>query len=66
MTAPQAAEKRTLPPKPESLLLDRDILSIESEKQKLTIKIGNQPEAMAYVDSLRGLMNGKPAELEEN
>jgi outer membrane lipoprotein-sorting protein len=65
-SAPERLEKRTLTPKPESLLLDKDILSIERDKQKLTIKIGNQPEAMAFVDSLRGMLNGNRAALEKN
>ena len=51
-TAPDRLEKRTLVPKVETLLLDKDILSIEKEKQKLSINLANQPEALAFVDSI--------------
>jgi outer membrane lipoprotein-sorting protein len=64
--APDRLEKRTLTPKPETLILDRDRLSIEREKQKLTINLANQPEALAFVDSLRGTLNGNRAALEKN
>ena len=42
-TAPDRLEKRTLTPKVETLLLDKDILSIERDKQKLSINLANQP-----------------------
>lgn len=65
-TAPDRLEKRTVTPKPEILILDRDRLSIEREKHKLTISLANQPEALAFVDSLRGTLNGNRAALEKN
>lgn len=64
--APDRLEKRTLTPKPETLRLDKDLLSIEREKQKLSINLANQPEALAFVDSLRGTLNGNRAALEKN
>ena len=65
-TAPDRLEKRTLVPKVETLLLDKDILSIEREKQKLSINLANQPEALAFVDSIRGTLSGNRAALEKN
>ena len=65
-TAPDRLEKRTLTPKVETLLLDKDILSIERDKQKLSINLANQPEALAFVDSIRGTLSGNRAALEKN
>lgn len=65
-TPPDRLEKRTLTPKPEILRLERDTLSIEREKQKLTIQLGNQPEALAFVDSIRGTLAGDRTALERN
>jgi outer membrane lipoprotein-sorting protein len=64
--APDRLEKRTLTPKPELLILDRDMLSIERDKQKLSINLANQPEALAFVDSIRGTLSGNRAALEKN
>lgn len=65
-TRPDRLEKRTLTPKPERMVLDRDMLSIEREQQKLTINLGNQPEALAFVDSIRGTLAGDRKALERN
>lgn len=64
--APDRLEKRTLTPKPELLLLDKDMLSIERDKQKLTINLSSQPEALAFIDSIRGTLTGNRAALEKN
>jgi outer membrane lipoprotein-sorting protein len=64
--APAYLEKRTLTPKPEILILDKDMLSIERDKQKLSINLSNQPEALAFIDSIRGTLTGNRAALEKN
>lgn len=64
--APDRLEKRTLTPKAETMILDKDILSIERDKQKLSINLANQPEALAFVDSIRGTLSGNRAALEKN
>jgi hypothetical protein len=64
-TAPDRLEKRTVTPKPEVLLLDRDMLSIVREKQRLSINLANQPEALAFIDSIRGTLAGNRAALEK-
>ena len=65
-TAPDRLEKRTLTPKPETLLLEKDSLTLEREKQKLTINLASQPEALAFIDSIRGTLSGNRAALERN
>ena len=64
--APDRLEKRTLTPKPELLILDKDTLTLEREKQKLTINLANQPEALAFAASIRGTLSGNRAALEKN
>lgn len=65
-TPPDRLEKRTQTPKVETLTLDKDVLTIEREKQKLSINLANQPEALAFVDSIRGTLAGNRAALEKN
>ncbi|WP_300452450.1 LolA-related protein [Accumulibacter sp.] len=65
-TAPERLEKRTLSPRPELLLLDKDRLTIERGQQKLSIDLASQPEAQAFVDSIRAALNGDRAALERN
>jgi outer membrane lipoprotein-sorting protein len=64
--APGFLEKRTLTPKIETLRLDKDQLSIEREKRKITINLSSQPEALAFIDSIRGSLTGNKAALEKN
>ena len=42
------------------------MLSIERDKQKLSINLSNQPEALAFIDSIRGTLTGNRAALEKN
>lgn len=64
--APDHLEKRTLQPKPELLVLDRDTLDIERGKQKMTLRLSDYPEAVAFADSIRGTLAGNRAMLERN
>ncbi|OMG56096.1 acyltransferase [Azonexus hydrophilus] len=64
--APDRLEKRTLLPKPEILILDKDVLTLEREKQKFSINLASQPEALAFVDSIRGTLAGNRLALERN
>jgi len=63
---PNRLEKRTVLPRPESLVLDGDKLSIDRGKHKLTVRLSEQPEALAFVDSLRGTLTGDKAALERS
>ncbi|MFZ2268693.1 MAG: LolA-related protein [Azonexus sp.] len=65
-TPPDQLEKRTLTPKVETMRLDKDIISIERDKQKLSIRLSSQPEALAFIDSIRGTLTGNRAALEKN
>jgi hypothetical protein len=65
-TPPNFLEKRTLTPKVETMRLDKDQLSIEREKQKIIITLSSQPEAQAFIDSIRGTLSGNRAALEKN
>lgn len=56
--APDHLEKRTLQPRPETLVLDGDLLTIERGQRKLSLRLSEQPGALALVDSLRGTLAG--------
>ena len=64
--APDYLEKRTLKPKPERLLLDKGQITVERGKQKITLRLAEQPEILAFVTSIRGTLSGNRAALEHN
>jgi outer membrane lipoprotein-sorting protein len=64
--APDRLEKHTRTPKPETLVLDKERLTMERDKRKLTIDLGQYPEVRAFVDSLRGTLSGNRAALEKS
>lgn len=63
---PARLEKRTLQPKPEAMVLDGEVLSLERGKQKFTVRLAEQPEALAFVDSLRATLGGDRRTLERS
>jgi hypothetical protein len=65
-TAPDFLEKRTLLPRPELLRLDKEAITIERGKQKFTLRLTDQPEIFAFVDSIRGTLSGNRQTLERN
>lgn len=65
-TAPDRLEKRTLTPKPETLLLDKNVLNLERGKRKFSINLADQPEALAFVDSIRNTLAGNRTALERS
>lgn len=65
-TAPDRLEKRTLLPKPERMLLEGDTLLFERDKKTISISLSNQPEAQAFVDSIRGTLAGNRVSLERS
>ena len=65
-TPPARLEKRTVQPKPELMVLDGDQLRLERGKHKFTVRLSEQPEALAFVDSLRGTLTGDKAALEKS
>ena len=65
-TAPDRLEKRTLKPKPESMILERGILVIERGRQKHRLQMQDYPELAAFIDSIRGTLAGDRKALERN
>lgn len=65
--APDRLEKRTLKPRPESMLLDGDKLTLTLyEKRPLNLRLQDHPEVAALVESIRGTLSGDQAALEKN
>lgn len=62
--APDRLEKRTLKPKPESMVLDRGTLTIEQKGRKHVLPLQSYPEIAAFVDSIRGTLAGDRSALE--
>ena len=65
-TPPDRLEKHTIKPRSEYMLLDGDQLTVERGKKTISIRLSDQPEALAFVDSLRGTLAGDKATLEKN
>jgi outer membrane lipoprotein-sorting protein len=65
-TAPDRLEKRTLKPKPESMTVNGNELSIERGSQKYHLQLQAYPELAAFIDSIRGTLAGDRKALERN
>ncbi|GBG15783.1 acyltransferase [Novimethylophilus kurashikiensis] len=63
-TAPDRLEKRTLKPRPESMVLDRGTLTVEQKGRKHVLPLQNYPEVAAFIDSIRGTLAGDKSALE--
>lgn len=63
-TPPDRLEKRTLLPKPESMVLDKDTLIVERDKRRMSINVSSRPEAQAFVESIRSTLSGNRQALE--
>ncbi|MEP7083623.1 MAG: LolA-related protein [Betaproteobacteria bacterium] len=63
-TPPDRLEKRTLKPKPESVVLEGDRLSIERGTFRQTVRLADYPAIAALVDSIRGAIGGDRKSLE--
>jgi len=64
--APDLLEKRTLKPKPETLRLEGDQLTIERAKKTHQIRLSDYPEMASFVESIRGTLSGDRKALERN
>lgn len=62
--APDYFEKRTLKPKPESMVLDGNTLIMERGKKKRSLQLQNYPEIAAFTESIRGTLAGDRQALE--
>jgi Outer membrane lipoprotein carrier protein LolA-like len=65
-TAPDHLEKRTIKPKPESMILDHGTLVIERGRQIHRLQSQDYPELAAFIDSIRGTLAGDRKALERN
>lgn len=65
-SAPDRLEKRTLKPKPESMILDGGTLIIERGRQKHSLQLQDYPELAAIIDSIRGTLAGDRKALERS
>lgn len=63
-SAPDRLEKRTLKPKAENMLLDKDKLIVEQRGKKRILTLQNYPEIAAFIDSIRGTLAGDRKALE--
>jgi hypothetical protein len=64
-TAPDRLEKRTLSPRPESLVLQGDLLTVDdANKRHMTVNLGANRTA-AFVESIRGTLAGDLATLQK-
>ncbi len=62
--APDHLEKRTLKPKPESMIVDGGKLVIERGQKKYRLQLEDYPELAAFIDSIRGTLAGDRKALE--
>lgn len=65
-TAPDRLEKRTLKPKPESMMLEKDKLIVEQRGKKHVLSLQSYPEIAAFIDSIRGTLAGDRKALEKS
>lgn len=63
-SAPDRLEKRTLKPKVENMLLDKDKLIVEQRGKKRVLALQSYPEIAAFIDSIRGTLAGDRKSLE--
>jgi outer membrane lipoprotein-sorting protein len=62
-TAPGRLEKRTFKPKPESVLIENGILTVERGKRRNVLRLQDYPELVAFTESIRGTLAGDTAAL---
>ena len=62
-TAPSRLEKRTDKPKPETLIVDGNTLSIERNGSRRSISLSSYPEVSAFTESIRATLAGDYAAL---
>ena len=65
-TAPDRLEKRTIKPKPETMVVQGDNLEIDRGRQKIKLQLQEYPELAAFIDSIRGTLAGDRKALERS
>ena len=64
-TAPYRLEKLTLSPKPESMVVDQDTITVEMRGRKRSLQIQDYPVLWAFVESIRGTLKGDLSALQQ-
>lgn len=64
--APDRLEKRTLKPRPESLVLDKEVLIFERQGRKRSLALQSYPQVGAFVESIRATLAGDRKALDRN
>lgn len=64
--APDHLEKRTLKPKPSSLIIVGDVLTVERGTRKHVMQLRDLPQAAPFIDSIRATLAGDRATLERH
>jgi hypothetical protein len=62
--APDRLEKRTLEPRPESLVLDGDVLTVRRGQRRRVVDLKAYPQILPFVESIRATLAGDRAALE--
>ena len=62
--APARLEKRTLKPKPETMVLDGDTLTLERGQRKHVLQLRDYPEVAGMIESIRATLAGDRKALE--
>jgi outer membrane lipoprotein-sorting protein len=62
--APDHLEKHTVSPKPENLVVDGDMLTVDRNGHKTTIPLRNYPELGAFIESIQATLAGNRFALE--
>ena len=65
-SAPDRLEKRTLKPRPETMLVEGGALTIERGRKRHRLQLQDYPELAAFIDSIRGTLSGDRRALERN
>ncbi|MHB1051833.1 MAG: LolA family protein [Thiobacillus sp.] len=63
--APARLEKRTLKPRPETMVLDGDTLTLERGKRKHVLQLKDYPEVAGMIESIRATLAGDRKALEK-
>lgn len=63
---PSRLEKRTLKPKPETMVAEGDALTLERPPRTFTLQLQAQPELAGIIDSIRGTLAGDRTVLERS
>jgi outer membrane lipoprotein-sorting protein len=63
--APDHLEKNTLSPKPEHLVVDGDMLTVQRNNHSYTIPLARYPELGAFIESIRATLSGNRPALEQ-